>query len=60
MTLYLYDDATKDFIGQLSTRWLKEQIPSGTLIIYEKTKYVVVTSTPTGQPNSFNVTVNRA
>ena len=37
MTLYLYDNTTTDYIGELKTDWIKEQIPSGTLIIFEKT-----------------------
>ena len=60
MTIYIYDDATRDYIGELRTAWIKEQIPPGTLIIYEKTKYIVVTSEAQSQPNTFVVTVNAA
>lgn len=60
MTIYLYDDATRDYIGELKTAWIKEHVPPGTMIIYEKVKYIVVTSTQEADPNTFTVTVNRA
>lgn len=60
MTLYLYDYATTNYIGELQTAWIREQIPPGTLIIFEKIKYIVVTSEPQSQPYTFVVTVNRA
>lgn len=60
MTIYLYDDATGNYIGELKTAWIKEQVPPGTMIIYEKVKYIVVTSTQETDPNTFTVTVNRA
>lgn len=60
MTIYLYDDATRNYIGELKTAWIKEQIPPGTMIIYEKVKYIVVTSQQETDPNTFTVTVNRA
>lgn len=59
MTIYLYDDATRNYIGELKTAWIKEQIPSGTMIIYKKVKYIVVTSQQETDPNTFTVTVNR-
>lgn len=60
MTIYLYDDATRDYIGELNTAWIKEQIPPGMLIIFQKIKYLVVTSQQEADPNTFIVTVNRA
>lgn len=60
MTIYIYDDATRNYIGELKTLWVKEQIPPGTLIIFEQTKYRVITSQQESQPNTFTVTVNRA
>lgn len=60
MTINLYDDATRDYIGELKTAWIKEQIPPGMLIIFQKIKYLVVTSTQETDPNTFTVTVNRA
>ena len=59
MTIYIYDDATRDYIGELKTAWIKETIPPGTLIIYEKVKYIVVTSQQGVDPNTFSVTVNQ-
>jgi len=59
MTIYLYDDATREFIGQLNTAWVREQVPPGILIIFEKIKYMVVTSEKQSQPYTFSVTVNR-
>ena len=59
MTIYIYDDATRDYIGELKTAWIKENIPSGTLIIFEKQKYIVVTSEKGIEPNTYSVTVNR-
>jgi hypothetical protein len=60
MTIYLYDDATRNYIGELKTAWVREQIPPGTLIIYQQIKYIVVTSEAKSQPYTFVVTVNPA
>lgn len=60
MTIYLYDDATRQYIGQLNTAWVREQVPPGMLIIFEKIKYMVVTSEQQSQPYTFSITVNRA
>lgn len=59
MTIYLYDNATTEYIGQMNTAWVREQVPPGILIIFEKIKYVVVSSEQQIQPNIFSVTVNR-
>lgn len=59
MTIYLYDDATTDYIGQLNTAWIRENINAGMLIIFEKIKYMVVTSEQQSQPYTYIVTVNR-
>jgi len=60
MTLYLYDDATSNYIGELKTAWVREQILPGTLIIFQQIKYIVVTSEAQSQPYTFVVTVNAA
>jgi hypothetical protein len=59
MTIYLYDAASAKYIGVLNTAWIREQILPGMLIIFEKIKYVVITSEQQSQPYIFNVTVNR-
>ena len=60
MKIYIYDDATRNYIGELSTPWIKENVPPGTLIIFKKQKYIVVTSEKGVEPNTYSVTVNAA
>ena len=60
MTIYIYDNVTRDYIGELTSTVIKETTPPGTLIIYEKTKYIVVTTKNGPQPNTVIVTVNKA
>lgn len=59
MTIYLYDDATGNYIGELKTVWIKEQILPGMIIFFQKIKYIVVSSKKQADPNTFTVTVNR-
>lgn len=56
MKLYLYDNATKDYIGEFDTAWVKPVVP-GTLIIYENKKYIVVDATQI-EEKVYNVNVN--
>lgn len=58
MTLYLYLNKTSIYIGQLNTAWVKDEIPSGTLIIFERKKYIVVDARKEAEPNTFTVSVN--
>lgn len=58
MKIYMYDAVTEVFIGLLTTSWTKNQIDTGTLLIYNRIKYVVVNSENV-EPDVFSVTVNR-
>ena len=59
MTIYLYDHATQAYIGELKTKWIKNGVPAGTLIMFDKIKYIVVDIERQGDTNSYSVTVNR-
>lgn len=44
MTLYLYESNTNNYIGEFTVKQNKTQLDAGTLIFYNRQKYMVVNS----------------
>lgn len=58
MTIYLFDNDTQNFIGQVNSPSGKSNIDIGTLIIFQHQKYIVVLSEKVND-TTFNVAVNK-
>ena len=60
MKIYIYDEETNEYIGELNTASNRTNVPHGTMLIVNKIKYLVVRSEQVENTNDFTVTVNRA
>lgn len=60
MKIYIYDEITNNYIGELHRVGNLPNLPIGTMLIVNKIKYLVVRSEQVENTNDFSVTVNRA
>ena len=60
MKIYLYDELTNEYIGELSTFSNRPNLPVDTMLIYNKVKYLIVASEQLEGTNNYTATVKKA
>ena len=60
MKIYLYDEITNEYIGELSTFANRPNLPVDTMLIYNKVKYLIVASEQLEGTNNYTATVKKA
>ncbi len=60
MKIYLYDETTNEYIGELNSLGNRSNLPVDTMVIYNKVKYLIVASEQLEGTNNYTATVKKA